>query len=179
MTFFRKAFRYNLIKLYDQNFSKTWWNWYCWSGGQIFVDNLWTNEGANKSAREGTILKIESQANNILEAVPNLQSTYVTHRLKDEIWSDIKENRNYILLIYIYRVNKKNVICRAWCQIVPFLCNSPVWCSFNVFRKFSIFLYCNGPKKNPQTFFLSKSKVQKSKNVNINYFHWDLKFYKD
>ena len=35
------------------------------------------------------------------------------------------------------------------------------------------------PKKNPQTFFLSKLKVQKSKNVYINFFYRNLKFYKD
>ena len=30
---------------------------------------------------------------------------------------------------------------------------------------YSHYIYFNGPKKNPRTFFLSKSKVQKNKNV--------------
>ena len=33
----------------------------------------------------------------------------------------------------VYRVSKKNVICGAWCKIVTFLYNSPVWCFFNIF----------------------------------------------
>ena len=46
-----------------------------------------------------------------------------------------------LVLIYLYKCIdtfiqgelKKSVICGAWCKIVPFLCNSPVWCFFNIF----------------------------------------------
>ena len=32
--------------------------------------------------------------------------------------------------------SKKSVICGAWCKIVPFLCNSPICCFFNIFLVF-------------------------------------------
>jgi len=47
------------------------------------------------------------------------------------------------------------------------------------FEHFYFFWYSNGLKENPLTFFLSKSKVQESKNVYINYFYRNLKFFKD
>ena len=42
----------------------------------------------------------------------------------------------------------------------------------------NFFLVVQRPKKNPQTFFSFKIKVQKSKNVFINYFYRNLKFKK-
>ena len=75
---------------------------------------------------------------------------------------------------------KKNVICGAWRKIVPFLFNSPLWCFFNIFWKFvNFFGNPMAQKKIREPFFLSKSKVQKSKNVYINYFYRNLKFCKD
>ena len=42
---------------------------------------------------------------------------------------------------------KKSVICGACCKIVPFLCNSPVWCFINNFGKIFIFLVLQWPQK--------------------------------
>ena len=50
---------------------------------------------------------------------------------------------------------------------------------FQYFLEIFNFLgYLYGPKKSPRTWFLSKSKVQKSNNVYIYYFYQILKFYK-
>ena len=97
--------------------------------------------------------------------------------LKFDYYS-LKYLRSNMLLCYEtqffvinYRVSKKSVICIAWCKIVPFLCNPPVWCFFNFFLVLK--------RKSANLFFLSKSKVQKSKIVYINYFYQDLKMFKD
>ena len=81
-------------------------------------------------------------------------------------------------VVYVYRASQKSVISGAWCKILPFLCNSPIWCFFNIFWKFLIFLVFQWLKKIREPFFLSKSKVQKSKYVYINYFNRRPKFYK-
>jgi len=53
-----------------------------------------------------------------------------------------------------------------------------IW-RFQYFLKILIFFcYSNGSKKIHEPFFLSKSKVQKIKNVDINHFYQNLKFYK-
>jgi len=57
-------------------------------------------------------------------------------------------------------------------------CATLVWCFFNIFEILKFFWYSNGSKKFANLFF-SKSKVQKSKNVYINYFYQNLRFYKD
>ena len=64
-----------------------------------------------------------------------------------------------------YRVSKKSVICGAWCKIVPFLCNYPVWCFFfHYFLKICNFvLYSNGPKENLRIFFSQNQKFIKAK----------------
>ena len=66
--------------------------------------------------------------------------------------------------------SKNSVIWDAWCRIAPFLCNFPVWCFFNFFLICKFFFVTLMAKKNiRESFFLSKSKVQKSTNVYINY----------
>ena len=70
---------------------------------------------------------------------------------------------------------KKSVICGAWCKIVPFLCNSSLWCFFNISWNSFIFLIF---KKNGESFFLSKLKVQKA-FLHINYFYRNLKKFQD
>ena len=45
------------------------------------------------------------------------------------------------------------------------------------FENLYFFWYSNGPKKTANLFFVSKSKVQKSKNMHSYYFSLNLKFY--
>ena len=60
---------------------------------------------------------------------------------------------------------KKSVICGACCKIVPFLCNSPVWCFINNFGKFF--------------YFFGTSMTPKNQNVYIfaflNFWFWEKK----
>ena len=73
----------------------------------------------------------------------------------------------FIVITYIYRVQSF------------FLCNSPV-CVFIYFLKICNFFGTPmAQKKICEPFFLSKSKVQKSKNVYINYFYRNKKIFKD
>jgi len=58
-------------------------------------------------------------------------------------------------------------------------CATLVRCFFQYFWNFEIFFGIPMAQKNPRTFYFSKSKVQKSKNVYINYFYQNLRFYKD
>ena len=53
-----------------------------------------------------------------------------------------------------------------------------IWCFSIFFENFKFFLVFQWLKKIRKPFFLSKSKVQKIKNVDINYFYQNLKFYK-
>ena len=57
---------------------------------------------------------------------------------------------------------------------------SGVWCKvvFSIFLEFFIFFVLLWPEKIREPFFLSKSKVQKSKNVYIYYFYEILKIFK-
>ena len=72
--------------------------------------------------------------------------------------------------------SKKSVICGAWCCTF-FVQLSCMGC-FQYFLKIcNFFWYSNGPKENLRIFFLSKSKVQKSKNVHSYHFFLNIKFY--
>ena len=62
--------------------------------------------------------------------------------------------------------------CGAWCKIVPFLDNSPVWCFIYIFFIFQWL------KKKSANLFSLKIKSSEKKNVYINYFHRNLKFLK-
>ena len=95
--------------------------------------------------------------------------------LKFDYYS-LKYLRSNMLLCYEtqffvinYRVSKKSVICIAWCKI---------FCATLLYGVFSIFFLVL-KRKSANLFFLSKSKVQKSKIVYINYFYQDLKMFKD
>ena len=79
----------------------------------------------------------------------------------------------YTKMCFIYRVSQKSMICGAWWNIVPFLCNSPVRCFFNIFWKFIIyFLTSTGStgstaqKKSANLFFFQNQKFRKTKKLN-------------
>ena len=59
-----------------------------------------------------------------------------------------------------YRVSKKSVISGAGCKIVHFFATL-LYGVFSIFLKIFNFVDIPIAQKNPQTFFLSKSKVQK------------------
>ena len=72
----------------------------------------------------------------------------------------------------MYRVSQnKYVISGDWCKILPYLCNSPAWYFKNL-------LLHPMAKKSAKLFFLSKSKIWKSKIVYPYHFYQILKFYK-
>ena len=84
----------------------------------------------------------------------------------------------------VYRLqgeSKKKCDLRRLVQNCTPLCNSPVWCIFNIIllKIWNLFGTPMAQKKIRKPFLLSKSKVQKSKNVYINYFYRNLKFFKD
>ena len=76
----------------------------------------------------------------------------------------------------MYRVSQRKVwLVEPGAKFYLFLCATLLWgVFFSICWIFEIWL-----QKNPRTFFLSKSKVQKSKNVWINYFNRNLKVLKD
>ena len=77
-----------------------------------------------------------------------------------------------ICILYMYRVSQnKYVISGDWCKILPYLCNSPAWYFKNL-------LLHPMAKKSAKLFFLSKSKIWKSKIVFLYHFYQILKFYK-
>ena len=81
-------------------------------------------------------------------------------------------------VVYVYRASQKSVISGAWCKILPFFVQFSYMVFFQYFLKiFNFSWYSNGLKKIREPFFLSKSKVQKSKNVYRNYFNRRPKFY--
>jgi len=79
-----------------------------------------------------------------------------------------------------YRVSQKKVWLPEPGEKLYLFCATLLYGVFSIFYKNSNFsLVFHLPKKIREPFFLSKSKVQKSKNVYINYFNRNLKFYKD
>ena len=74
----------------------------------------------------------------------------------------------------------KSVICGAWCKIVPFLCNSHVWCFFfNIFWKFVIFLVLQWPKRKSANLFSLKIKSSEKQNYVFKLFLSKSKFFTD
>ena len=107
-------------------------------------------------------------------------SPRIPHSLPKEIRENkfCKKKNTFTVckFLFIYRVIQRKVWFAAPDAKLYLFC-----APFNVFSIFFenlyFFWYSNGPKENLRTFFLSKSKVQKSKNVHSYYFSLSLKFY--
>jgi len=117
---------------------------YCWICYKEISGTIYQHSGLGKPNYEISFV----EAKNLGYTVSNI--------------SDIKYKKN----LKLYRVSqKKSVICGAWWKIILF-CATLLNGVFSIFSEnLLFFLVLQWPKKNPRTFFLLKSKVQKDKNV--------------
>ena len=75
--------------------------------------------------------------------------------------------------------SKKSVICGAWCQIVPFLCNSCLVFFFQYFLKICNFLVLQWPKRKSANLFSLQIKSSEKQNYVFKLFLSKSKFFTD